>query len=108
MEGMELQPVGYRYEEAAKLLTLSKSHIYNLLRAKRLERLQVTEGRFVISRESLVAYMDAVKARQDMTTYVYKPKPQRSNSSQPAQEEKKGVVSGLLARFGLGNNTVGS
>ena len=64
------------------------------------------EGHYVIIYESLVAYMDAARAGQDMKTYTYQVKVQRpgSRGGVPAQDEKKGVVSGLLARFGLGGS----
>jgi len=64
----------------------------------------VTQGRYVITYESLVAYMDAARAGRDMKTYTYQVKVQRpgSRGNSQAQDEKKGVVSGLLARFGLG------
>ena len=104
MASMDLQPIGYKFVDAAKLLTLSRGHIYKLVEDGKLERIQVTEGRYVITYESLVAYMDAARAGKDMKTYTYQVKVQRpgSRGNPQAQDEKKGVVSGLLARFGLG------
>ena len=90
--------------DAAKLLTISRGHIYKLVEDGTLERIQMTEERFVVTYESLVAYMDAARAGKDMKTYSYRAKVQRSGSrgNSQAQDAKKGVVSGLLARFGLG------
>jgi len=87
-----------------KLLTLSRGHIYKLVEEGKLERIQVTEGRYIITYELAVAYMDAARAGRDMKTYTYQAKVQRpgSRGNAQAQEEKKGVVSGLLARFGWG------
>ena len=69
MDSMELTPIGYRYKEAGKLLTVSEPTVIRLIQAGKLERLQVTENRFVVSSESLSAYMDAVKGGQDFKTY---------------------------------------
>lgn len=106
---MDLKPIGYKYADAATLLTLSRAHVYTLVKDGKLQRIQVTEGRFVVSYESMVAYMDAARAGENMKDYLYKPKkPRPSSQPTPVQEEKKSMVSGLLARFGLGNNTAGS
>ena len=77
---MDLQPIGYKFVDAAKLLTLSRGHIYKLVEDGKLERIQVTEERFVVTYESLVAHMDAARAGKDMKTYTYRAKVQRSGS----------------------------
>ena len=101
MDSMELTPIGYRYKEAGKLLTVSEPTVIRLIQAGKLERLQVTENRFVVSRESLSAYMDAVKGGQDLKTYSYRaPQGQRRRG---VPEERKGLVAGVLSRFGLGS-----
>ena len=71
MDLLELTPIGYRYKEAGKLLTVSEPTVIRLIQAGKLERLQVTENRYVVSNESLSAYMDAVKGGQDLKTYSY-------------------------------------
>ena len=101
MDSMELTPIGYRYKEAGKLLTVSEPTVIRLIQAGKLERLQVTENRYVVSRESLSAYMDAVKGGQDLKTYSYRaPQGQRRRG---VPEERKGLVAGVLSRFGLGS-----
>ena len=102
MDPMELTPIGYRYKEAGKLLTVSEPTVIRLIQAGKLERLQVTENRFVVSRESLSAYMDAVKGGQDLKTYSYS-SPQGQRRRGAPEERNKGLVAGVLSRFGLGS-----
>ena len=68
MDPMELTPIGYRYKEAGKLLTVSEPTVIRLIQAGKLERLQVTENRFVVSRESLSAYMEGYKQQWNRNT----------------------------------------
>jgi len=105
---MELTPIGYRYKEAGKLLTVSEPTVIRLIQAGKLERLQITENRFVVSRESLSAYMEAVKGGQDMTDYYTSVTGARSSNQVNSRlEEKKGLVAGVLSRFGLGTGSAG-
>jgi len=101
---MELTPIGYRYKEAGKLLTVSEPTVIRLIQAGKLERLQITENRFVVSRESLSAYMEAVKSGGDLRAYRYTPQNQRRSST---PDERKGLVAGVLSRFGLGAGSAG-
>ena len=88
MDPMELTPIGYRYKEAGKLLTVSEPTVIRLIQAGKLERLQVTENRFVVSRESLSAYMDAVKGGQDLKTYCYTAPQSQRRSSAPEERQE--------------------
>ena len=107
MDSMELIPIGYRYKEAGKLLTVSEPTVIRLIQAGKLERLQVTENRYVVSNESLSAYMDAVKGGQDLKTYSYRAPQAQGQRRSRAPEERKGLVAGVLSRFGLGAGSAG-
>ena len=71
-----------------------------LIQAGKLERLQITENRFVVLKEYLRAYVEVVKSGSDLRVYRYT-LPNRRRGGAP--EERKGLVAGVLSRFGLGS-----